>query len=113
MRRKLKIGVLKDEPRDMVVGCKKARLGKKLADKFFGRRGKVAIIVPGDFLDEVVITEVEGEKAGESQGTTDEIARRMGRSSGYVLSRKGTAVYIVGEAVFYDGVVKNDWEVPT
>lgn len=33
MRHKLKIGILKGEPRDMVVGCKKARLSKKLADK--------------------------------------------------------------------------------
>ena len=64
MRHKLKICVLKGEPRDMVVGCKKARLGKKLADKLFGRRDKVAIIVLGDFVGEVAITEVGGEAMG-------------------------------------------------
>ena len=57
MRHKLKIGVLKGGPRDMVVGCKKARLSKKLADKLFGSRGKVAIIVPGDSVKSVTIEE--------------------------------------------------------
>lgn len=57
MRHKLEIGVLKGEPRDMVAGCRKARIGKRLADRLFGNRGKVAIIVPGDSVKSVTIEE--------------------------------------------------------
>ncbi|MBO8426208.1 MAG: hypothetical protein IAC61_02675 [Firmicutes bacterium] len=64
MRHKLKIGVLKGAPRDMVVSCKKARLSKKLTDKLFGRRDEVVIIVLGVFVGEVAITEVGGEAVG-------------------------------------------------
>ncbi len=66
MRHKLKIGVSKGEPEGMVVACREARLGKRMMERLFGRRGKVAIIVPGDSVEDVTITESgDGKEGGE------------------------------------------------
>ena len=66
MRHKLKIGISRDAPRGTVMACRKVTLGSRLMDRLFGHGCRVAIIVPGDSVEDVTITEA-GREDGEGE----------------------------------------------
>lgn len=67
MRHKLKIGISRDAPKGTVMACTKATVSARLMERLFGPRCRVAIIVPGDSVEDVTITEADKE-GGEGEG---------------------------------------------
>ena len=67
MKHKLKIIVSKKPTGSGVLSYKRATIGKKLFKKLFGEREKIVILVPGDTVEDIVISEVE--KGGDGDAT--------------------------------------------
>lgn len=53
----LRINVSKKPKDDAIVNCKSVGIGKKLFSKLFGEKAKVAIIVPGNCVDSIEISD--------------------------------------------------------
>ena len=58
MKHNLNIGVSKKPPEDGIVQCRNVSLREKLLTRLLGRREKVMILVPGNSVESVCITEV-------------------------------------------------------
>jgi len=68
MEHKIKISVSKKPEKDALVSCKTVSIKERLFRKLFGSKQKVVIIVPGDSVKEIGISELESE-GGEKDGT--------------------------------------------
>jgi hypothetical protein len=60
MKHDLKISVSKKPPEDGVVRCKRIALRERLLRYLFGEKRRVMVIVPGDTVESVSITELPG-----------------------------------------------------
>lgn len=58
MKHNLNISVSKKPPEGGIVQCRSVSLREKLLTKLFGRKEKVMILVPGNSVETVSITEV-------------------------------------------------------
>ena len=58
MKHNLNISVSKKPPEDGIVQCRNVSLREKLLTRLLGRREKVMILVPGNSVESVCITEV-------------------------------------------------------
>ena len=58
MKHNLNISVSKKEPEDGIVQCRNVSLREKLLTRLLGRQEKVMILVPGNSVESVCITEV-------------------------------------------------------
>ena len=59
MKHNLNISVSKKPPEDGIVQCWNVSLREKLLTRLLGRREKVMILVPGNSVESVCITEVQ------------------------------------------------------
>lgn len=60
MKHDLKISVSKKPPENGVVRCKRVALRERLLRYLFGEKRRVMVIVPGDTVESVSITELPG-----------------------------------------------------
>lgn len=60
MKHDLKISVSKKPNEDGVVRCKRVALRERLLRYLFGEKRRVMVIVPGDTVESVSITELPG-----------------------------------------------------
>lgn len=58
MKHNLNISVSKKPPEDGIVQCRNVSLREKLLTRLLGRREKAMILVPGNSVESVCITEV-------------------------------------------------------
>ncbi len=58
MTHRLKISVSKEPQSGSIVQCRNVTLREKMLTKLLGRREKVMILVPGNSVESVCITEV-------------------------------------------------------
>ena len=58
MKHNLNISVSKKEPEDGIVQCRNVSLREKLLTRLLGRQEKVMILIPGNSVESVCITEV-------------------------------------------------------
>ncbi len=58
MKHNLNISVSKKPPEGGIVQCRSVSLREKLLTRLFGRKEKVMILVPGNSVETVSITEV-------------------------------------------------------
>lgn len=58
MKHKLNISVSKKPSEDGIVQCRNVSLREKLLTRLLGRRERVMILVPGNSVESVYITEV-------------------------------------------------------
>ena len=65
MKHSLKIRVSKDLQDNGVVACRSITLREKILTKLLGSKQKVLVLVPGDSVESIAITEIE------EGGTTD------------------------------------------
>ena len=63
MKHNLNISVSKKEPEDGIVQCRNVSLREKLLTRLLGWQEKVMILVPGNSVESVCITEVPEEGA--------------------------------------------------
>lgn len=68
MRHKMNINVSKEEESNGVLTCKKVKMKKGLFKKLFGDSKKVTIIIPGDSVSDVTISEIKEKSDGGSHG---------------------------------------------
>ena len=66
MRHTLKISVTKERQNDGIAAVRKVSVREKLLRFLFGEKAKLTVIVPGDSVEEVAITEVGKEAAHEA-----------------------------------------------
>ena len=66
MRHTLKIMVLKERPNGGVIACRHLTVREKFLRFLLGSPVKLTVLVPGDTVDEVAITEVRKEPARET-----------------------------------------------
>ena len=67
MKHNLTISVSKDPRRGGIVQCQNISMREKLLTRLFGRKQKVMILVPGNSVSTVTITEIqEGGKPNEA-----------------------------------------------
>lgn len=67
MKHNLTISVSKDPRRGGIVQCQNISMREKLLTRLFGRKQKVMILVPGNSVSTVTITEIqEGGKSNEA-----------------------------------------------
>jgi len=59
MKHNLTISVSKDPRKGGIVQCKKISIREKLLTKLLGRKQKIMILIPGNSVSAVSITEVE------------------------------------------------------
>lgn len=59
MKHNLTISVSKDPRRGGIVQCKSISIREKLLTKLFGRKQKIMILIPGNSVSTVSITEVQ------------------------------------------------------
>ncbi len=60
--KKLKINVSKNPMNDAIVNYKSVGIKKKLFSKLFGEKAKVAIIVPGNYVKSIEISNAKSEE---------------------------------------------------
>ena len=58
MKHNLSISVTKDPKRDGIVRCRSVTIREKLLTRLFGKKHQVMILVPGNSVSTVSITEV-------------------------------------------------------
>jgi hypothetical protein len=68
MKHKMNINVSKEQESNGVLTCKKVKMKKGLFKKFFGDSQKVTIIIPGDSVSDVTISEIKDKDEGGSGG---------------------------------------------
>ena len=67
MKHNLTISISKDPRRGGIVQCQNISMREKLLTRLFGRKQKVMILVPGNSVSTVTITEIqEGGKPNEA-----------------------------------------------
>ena len=66
MRHTLKIMVSKERPNGGVVACRRVTVREKFLRFLLGSPVKLTVLVPGDTVDEVAITEVRKEIPNEA-----------------------------------------------
>ena len=66
MRHNLKILVSKERPNSGVIACRRLTVREKFLRFLLGSPVKLTVLVPGDTVDEVAITEVRKEPARET-----------------------------------------------
>ncbi|MBR3639783.1 MAG: hypothetical protein IKN50_04170 [Clostridia bacterium] len=66
MKHNLKITVSKERANQGVVACRHITLREKLLRKLFGNPVKLTVLVPGDSVDEVEISEAKTEVSHET-----------------------------------------------
>lgn len=54
----LKISVSKKPKEDAVLSTRKVSIGKRTMKKLFGGKSRVAIILPGEAVDEITVTDL-------------------------------------------------------
>ena len=54
----LKISVSKKPKEDAVLSTQKVSIGKRAMKKLFGGKSRVAIILPGEAVDEITVTDL-------------------------------------------------------
>ena len=59
MTHNLRISVSKEPEDGSVVSCKKVTLRERIISKLFGQKRKIMVLVPGDSVSSVSITEDE------------------------------------------------------
>ena len=77
MKRKLKINVSKSPQTDSLVTYRNLTIREKIMRFLFGHKEHVTVLIPGDRVDEVLIS---GEKEGEENGTDETEEDRTGHS---------------------------------
>ena len=65
MKQKLKISVSKEPQPDSTISCKRVSLRERLLTMLFGQKQEVMVLVPGNNVSEVTISEIHG---GDSVG---------------------------------------------
>lgn len=68
MKHKMNINVSKEQESNGVLTCKKVKMKKGLFKKLFGDSKKVTIIIPGDSVSDVTISEIKEKGDGGSGG---------------------------------------------
>ena len=68
MKHKMNINVSKEQESNGVLTCKKVKMKKGLFKKLFGDSQKVTIIIPGDSVRNVTISEIKEKGDGGSGG---------------------------------------------
>ena len=68
MKHKMNINVSKEQESNGVLTCKKVKMKKGLFKKLFGDSQKVTIIIPGDSVSDVTISEIKEKGDGGSGG---------------------------------------------
>ena len=68
MKRNLKISVSNKPQASAVITCRNVSIRERLLRFFFGRKQKVTILIPGDSINEVSISESKGGEEGEQDG---------------------------------------------
>lgn len=66
MRHTLKISVTKERQNDGIAAVRKVSVREKFLRFLFGDKAKLTVIVPGDSVEEVAITEVGKEATHEA-----------------------------------------------
>ena len=66
MRHNLKITVTKERANGGIVACRKVSIREKLFRFLLGDKTRLTVIVPGDTVEEVAISEVSSEAAHET-----------------------------------------------
>ena len=66
MRHTIKILVSKERPNSGVIACRRLTVREKFLRFLLGSPVKLTVLVPGDTVDEVAITEVKKEVTSES-----------------------------------------------
>ena len=67
MKHDLKISISREPPGGGIVRCRTVRLRERLLDRLLGKNHRVTLIVPGDNVERVSITELpEGGDENES-----------------------------------------------
>lgn len=67
MKHNLKISVSKEPPTNNIVTVRRKSIRERLLTKLFGNSKKVTILVPGDSVDKVTISEVKDKNDGGSK----------------------------------------------
>lgn len=68
MKRNLKISVSNKPQNSGVVTCRNVSIRERLLRFFFGRKQKVTILIPGDSIEKVSISEMKGGGEDEQDG---------------------------------------------
>lgn len=68
MKHKMNINVSKEEESKGVMTCKKVKVKKSMFEKLFGSSQKVTIIIPGDSVSDVTISEIKEKNDGGCRG---------------------------------------------
>ena len=68
MKHKLNISVSKTPAEDGIISCKTKRFPKGCLKKLFGTSKKMTILIPGDSVEHITISEVDDE-GGAKHGT--------------------------------------------
>lgn len=66
MRQKLKVSVSKNPQTSGVVTCRSKSIREKILAFLFGDKKRITILIPGDSVDELAISETR--KGGEANG---------------------------------------------
>lgn len=62
MKHHLRISVSKESPPDgAIFSCKRVSMRERIMRSLFGERKRLTILVPGDSVDEVAITQTGGD----------------------------------------------------
>ncbi len=72
MKHKLKISVSRKPKANGVVTCKNVSVREKLLRFFFGSKRKVTVLIPGDGINEIAISETK--EGDDGNGKTRSIA---------------------------------------
>lgn len=68
MKHKMNIKVSKEQESNGVLTCKKVKLKKSLFKRLFGDSQKMTIIIPGDSVSDVTISEIQEKTEGGCSG---------------------------------------------
>lgn len=71
MKHNLKISVSKQAKDDAIVSCRSIGVRERLMRFFLGEKKQVTILVPGDSVKEVAISEAKGGEADEQDDAAD------------------------------------------
>ena len=67
MKKKLKINVSKSPQTDGIVSCRHMSIREKILSFLFGENRRLTVLIPGDGVDEVLISGEEGGQYGKDE----------------------------------------------
>ena len=67
MRHRLKISVSRKPRSDGVVTCRNVSIRERLLRLLFGKRHKVTVLIPGDNIEEIAISETGEDENGKNE----------------------------------------------